>query len=70
MMFPNIGESYQVKVIPMIGVIALFASRVCIGDHSHSVIFPVDIGAVGAGLIVKVTAVLEYEEHIPSFDST
>mgnify|MGYP003404961722 CR=1 FL=1 len=58
-MFPSVGASYQVKVIPTIGVMALLASNVCIGDNSHAVIFPVEIGAVGAGLIVKVTAVLE-----------
>ena len=41
------------------GVIAVLASRVCIGEASHCVIFPVEIGAVGAGFIVSVTAVLE-----------
>ena len=30
---------------------------------------PVDIGAVGAGLMVNVTAVLEYEGQVPLFDS-
>ena len=45
--FPSVGASYQVKVIPTIGAMALLASRVCIGDTSHCAIFPVDIGAVG-----------------------
>ena len=55
--FPSVAASYQVKVIPTIGVMALLASKVCIGDNSHAVILPVDIGAVGAGLMVKVTDV-------------
>ena len=67
--FPSVGASYQVKVIPVIGVMALLALSVCIGESSHSVIFPVDIGAVGAGLMVKVTAVLVSEGQVPSFAS-
>ena len=67
--FPSVGASYQVKVIPTIGVMALLASRVCIGDASHCVIFPVDAGAVGAGLMVNVTAVLVSEGQVPSLAS-
>ncbi len=67
--FPSVAASYQVKVMPTIGVMALLASRVCIGDTSHWVIFPVDIGAVGAGSMVNVTAVLVNEGQVPSFDS-
>ena len=51
------------------GVIAVLASSVCIGDISHCVMLPVEIGAVGAGLIVKVTAVLVSDGQFPSFDS-
>ena len=57
--FPATAASNQDMVMPEIGVIALFASSVCIGDNSHCVILPFEIGAVGAGLIVNVTAVLE-----------
>ena len=56
--FPSVGASYQVYVIPVIGGMAVFALIVCNGETSHCVIFPVDIGAAGAGRIVSVTAVL------------
>ncbi len=67
--FPSVAASYQVNVIPITGVMALLASRVCIGDASHCVIFPVDTGAVGAGSIVKVTAVLVSDGQVPSLAS-
>ena len=51
---------YQETICPAVAVITVLASSVCIGDNSHSVIlFVVAIGAVGAGFIVNVTAVLE-----------
>ena len=67
--FPPEAASNQATVCPEVGVIASLASSVCIGEISHSVILPVEIGAAGAGFIVNVTAVLEYDGHVPSFDS-
>ena len=65
---PSVAVGYQAKVIPEIGAIALLASSVCIGDNSHSVILPVEMAALGAGLMVNITAVLEYEGQVPSLD--
>ena len=64
---PSVAAVYQVTVCPGVGVIALMALSVCIGNSSHCVIFPVEMGAVGAALIVNVTAVLVSEAQ-PSLD--
>ena len=61
---PPVAASYQTTVAPA-GAVAV-AVRVWIGDCSHSVMFEADtVGAAGAGLIVRVTAVLASEEQDP-----
>ena len=65
---PSVAALYQVTVCPGTGVIAVLASRVCIGDALHSVMLPVEIGAAGEALIVKVTAVLVNDVHVPLLD--
>ena len=62
-MFPPVAASYQTTLAPA-GAAAV-AVRVWIGDCAHSVMFEADtVGAAGAGLIVKVTAVLPIEEQL------
>ena len=60
---PAAMASYQIIVSP--GIAVAVAVRVCIGDNSHCVTSPPETGAVGAGLIVSVTAVLVKEGQIP-----
>ena len=62
--FPR--TSNQDRIIPGIGVMPALALSVCIGDCSHCVMLPFEIGAVGAGLMVNVTAVLVNELQVPS----
>jgi hypothetical protein len=55
------------QVTPGADESTVLASSVCIGNFSHSVIEDaVTAGGAGAGVIVKVTAVLLVLEHVPS----
>ena len=56
---PAVAASYHIKVSP--GSTVAVAVNVCNGAISHSVISPSDIGAEGAALIVRITAVLVNE---------
>ena len=59
---PPVAAVYQTTVDPA-GAVAS-AVKVWIGDCSHSVMFDAKtVGAVGASLIVNVTAVLVNEEQ-------
>ncbi len=53
---PPVAAVYHTT--PTVDAKASFASKVCIGLASHSVILPELAGADGAPVIVKVTAVL------------
>ena len=64
---PAVAVSYQVMVCPT-GTVDV-AVKVWIGEVSHAVISPPDIGAAGAGLIVKMTAVLVKDWQVPSLAS-
>ena len=64
-MFPPVAASYQV-IIPPVAV----AVNVCVDEPSvQTVWLPPLIGATGAGLMVKVTAVLVRLEQISLLDS-
>ena len=63
--FPAVAASYQVMFCPA-GTVAAAVS-VCIGLASHWVMFPDEMGAKGAALMVSVTAVLVSELQVPSF---
>ena len=59
-------EAKVYQVIPVVEAKASLAFKVWIGLSSHSVIFPKLVGAAGAAVIVKVTAVLVKLEQVPS----
>ena len=61
--FPPVAASYQ--VIPVVDDKAELAFNVWIGLNSHWVISPLLAGALGAPVIVKVTAVLAKLEQVP-----
>jgi hypothetical protein len=62
-MFPPIAASYQVT--PVVDDRVELAFNVWIGLNSHWVISPLLAGALGAPVIVKVTAVLAKLEQVP-----
>jgi hypothetical protein len=62
-MFPPAAASYQ--VIPDVDDKAELAFNVWIGLNSHWVILPLLAGALGAPVMVKVTAVLVKLEQVP-----
>ena len=55
---PPVAASYHTISVSTTAVTASFASKVCIGSEAHSEMSPVLIGAAGASLMVKLTAVL------------
>ncbi len=61
--FPPAAASYQVT--PVVDDKAELAFNVWIGLNSHRVMLPLLVGALGAPVIVKVTAVLAKLEQVP-----
>ena len=66
-MVPALGASYQITVCGN-GTVAT-AVMVCNGVCSHWKISPPETGGAGAIFIVRVTAVLVSELHVPTVDS-
>jgi hypothetical protein len=59
-------EAAEYQLTPVVDESTVLASKVCIGNFSHSVIEDaVTAGGSGAGLMVKVTGVRVVLEQVP-----